>query len=121
MEGAFSYNSELPGGRSPFWIKDDALAGIGLKAGDAVSVDSRAEPSNGDLVLVEIEADDDSEKIVRRYFEDDGEVVLKAANPHYPDVRVAPDQLFVVGLVRTKVRFEPVGAEQTRIIEEPLE
>ena len=121
MEGAFSYNSELPDGRSPFWIKDDALSGIGLRVGDAVSVDSSAEPTDGDLVLVELEEDDDSRKIVRRYYEQDGAVVLRAGNPEYPDLRVSPDRLFVVGVVRTRVRFEAAGADRTRIVEEPLE
>ena len=121
MEGAFSYNSELPGGRSPFWIKDQALVGIGLAPGDAVSVDARTEPSHGDLVLVEVATDDDSHKIVRRYAEEDGDVVLKAANPEVPDLRLAPEDLFVVGVVRTRVRFEPARADQTRIVEEPIE
>ena len=120
MEGGFSYNSELPGGRSPFWIKDDALSGIGLRAGDAVSVDPHAEPADGDLVLVEVEQEDDSHKLVRRYYEENGAVVLRAENPDYPDSRVAPERLFVVGLVRTRVRFEATGGDQTRIVEEPL-
>ena len=121
MEGAFSYNSELPGGRSPFWIKDDALSGIGLRAGDAVSVDSRAEPSDGSLVLVDVEDDDGSQKLVRRYYEQGGQVVLRAANPEYPDLRLPPQRLFIVGLVHTRVRFEAAGANRIRIVEEPLE
>ena len=38
--GAFSWNSELPSGRNPFWIRDEALNGLGLHPGDAVSVDN---------------------------------------------------------------------------------
>ncbi|HEY0580609.1 MAG TPA: hypothetical protein VGE94_00400, partial [Chloroflexota bacterium] len=66
--GAFSWNSELPSGRNPFWVRDDGLAGLGLQAGDAVSVDTRAEPANGDLVVAEAEIDGDSVRLARRYF-----------------------------------------------------
>ena len=34
--GAFSWNSELPSGRNPFWIRDEALSGIGLHAGEVI-------------------------------------------------------------------------------------
>ena len=122
VAAAFSYNSELPGGRAPFWIKDDSLSGLGLHRGDAVSVDSSLEPKDGDLVLVEVAVEDESsERTVRRYYEDGGEVTLKAANPDYPDVLLPSDQVFVVGVVRTRVRFEPVDRDLTRIVEEPLE
>ena len=63
----FSWNSELPSGRNPFWIRDEALAGLGLHPGDAVSVDSQAEPRDGDLVVAEVEVDDDSLRTARRY------------------------------------------------------
>src|SRR5438067_11589035 len=66
--GAFSWNSELPSGRNPFWIRDEALAGLGLHVGDAVSVDTRVEPRDGDLVVVEAEVDGDSLRTARRYF-----------------------------------------------------
>ena len=121
MEGQFSYNSELPGGRAPFWIKDEALADLGLGPGDAVSVDSREEPADGDLVLVELEAEDGgSERTVRRYFSDGEDVTLKAANAAYPDLRVPSEQVFVVGVVRSRVRFEGAGDDRTKIVEEPL-
>lgn len=122
MEGQFSYNSELPGGRAPFWIKDEALVGLGLRPGDAVSVDSRADPADGDLALVEVAAEDGgSERTVRRYFADGHDVILKAANAAYADRRVSGDQVFVVGVVRTRVRFESAGEDRTKIVEEPIE
>ena len=121
MEGAFSYNSELPGGRAPFWIKDDSLTELGLRSGDAVSVDSSLEPANGDLVLVEVETEDGaSQRVVRRYYEDEGEVTLRAASADYPDIILPADELFVVGVVKTRVRFEPVGDDRTRILEEEI-
>jgi len=66
--GAYSWNSELPSGHNPFWIRDEALSGLGLHAGDAVSVDTRAEPRDGDLVVAEVERQDDSQRTARRYF-----------------------------------------------------
>ena len=121
MEGQFSYNSELPGGRAPFWIKDEALAGLGLGPGDAVSVDSRQDAAGGDLVLVEVETDDGaSERMVRRYFEAGGVVTLEAANAGYPDLVAPVDRVFVVGVVTSRVRYEDAGDERTRIVEEPL-
>ena len=122
MEGAFSYNSELPGGRAPFWIKDDALSDLGLGPGDAVSVDSSAEPAEGDLVLAEVVVEDDaSERMVRRYFEDSGQVTLKAANPTYRDILVPAEQVFVIGVVKTRIRYESAEGDRTRIVEEPLD
>jgi len=41
---------------------------LGLHTGDAVSVDTRAEPRDGDLVVVEVELEDDSLRTARRYF-----------------------------------------------------
>lgn len=122
MSGQFRYNSQLEGGRMPFWIKDEALAGLGLRQGDAVGVDPAAEPVNGDLALVEVVLDDDesSERLVRRYVRDGDEVTLQAAHPSYPDVLVGSERVFVVGVVRTRVRFVPAEGDQTRIVEEPL-
>ncbi|MBA2448736.1 MAG: hypothetical protein H0V51_12000 [Chloroflexi bacterium] len=122
MEGAFSYNSELPGGRAPFWIKDHALAGIGLRPGDAVSVDSGEEPKGGELVLVELETDDGgSDRTVRRYFERGEDVLLKAENDAFPDIVLASSRVLLVGVVKTRVRFEAASDDRTRVVEEPLD
>ena len=118
---ATSWNSELPSGRNPFWIKDEALARLGLHTGDAVSVDTRTEPADGDLALVEIETDELTDRLVRRYFvEADGAVRLAAANSEFPELRPQPDQMMVLGVVRSRVRFEATAAEAVRVIEEPI-
>ena len=67
MSSATSWNSELPSGRNPFWIKDEALADLGLHVGDAVSVDTRREPEEGELTLLEVETDELSDRLVRRF------------------------------------------------------
>ena len=121
MSAGFNYNSGLPSGRMPFWIKDDALVDDGLRSGDVVGVDVQAEPTDGDLALVEISLDDgSSERIVRRYFAAGDGVTLRAAGPGFDDLVTTADQMFAVGVARTRVRYEQVGADETRIVEEPL-
>ena len=120
---ATSWNSELPSGRNPFWIKDEAMSRLGLHVGDAVSVDTRREPAEGDLVLVEAETDELSDRLVRRYFADEGNerVRLVAANPDYPELRLSLDQILILGVVCARVRFEPASNDALRIVEEPIE
>lgn len=113
---AFSWNSELPSGRNPFWIRDEGLAGLGLHVGDAVSVDTRAEPHDGDLVVVEVELDDDSLRTARRYFELEGDRVrLEPMGDAVEPIEVPGDSVMVMGVIVARLRlseFEPV--------EEPL-
>jgi SOS-response transcriptional repressor LexA len=120
---ATSWNSELPSGRNPFWIKDEAMSGLGLHVGDAVSVDTRREPAEGDLVLVEAETDELSDRLVRRYFADEAgdQVRLVPANPDYPELHLSSDQMLVLGVVCARVRFEPASNDALKIVEEPIE
>jgi SOS-response transcriptional repressor LexA len=117
----FGHNSELPGGRSPFWIKDAALADLGLQVGDVVAVDLRAVPKEGDLVVVELELDGDSVRTVRRYEVNDELVTLSGANAAVEDLTLPRDQVFVVGVVTSRVSYEAAGGERTRIVESPIE
>src|ERR1700730_3041719 len=105
--GAFSWNSELPSGRNPFWIRDEALAGVGLHTGDAVSVDTGAEPRDGDLVVVEAEVDGDSLRLARRYFAS-GALVRRESVGEATDVLELPaDSVIVMGVIVTRLRFSP--------------
>ena len=122
MSGVTSWNSELPSGRNPFWIKDEALADLGLQVGDAVGVDTRREPSDGDLVLVEVETDELADRMVRRYFADGPDHLrLATANPDVPELRLTPGEMIVLGVVCSRVRFEGGDGEVLRVIEEPIE
>src|SRR5438067_1762603 len=114
---AFSWNSELPSGRNPFWIRDEALSGLGLRPVDAVSVDTRAEPRNGDLVVAEAEVDGDSVRLARRYFATAGQVRLE---PHGGDVDVLvlpAENVIVLGVIVARVRIAPTG---DLVTEEPF-
>jgi SOS-response transcriptional repressor LexA len=116
--GAFSWNSELPSGHNPFWIRDDALSGLGLEIGDAVAVDTQAEPRDGDLVVAEADLDGDSQRLARRYFLADDQVRLEPVGNTNRETLVLPaESVMVMGIITARVRFAP-GTQQA--IEEPL-
>src|ERR1051325_3768171 len=102
---AFSWNSELPSGRNPFWIRDEALSDLGLHVGDAVSVDTRAEPRDGDLVVVEVELEDDSVRTARRYFAVGERVRLEPVAGGVEAIEVPAEQVMVMGVVVARLRF----------------
>jgi SOS-response transcriptional repressor LexA len=114
---AYSWNSELPSGRNPFWIRDAALAGLGLRPGDAVSVDTRAEPQDGDLVVVEVEVDGDSQRLARRYTTAGDQVRLEPVGGDADPLEIPAASLIVMGVIVARVRFEDGGR---RAIEEPI-
>ena len=115
--GAFSWNSELPSGRNPYWIRDEALSGLGLHVGDAVSVDTRTEPRDGDLVVVEVELDDDSLRTARRFFSDGAHVRLEPVGAPFQAIEVPAEQVIVMGVIAARVRFSADAAAPS---EEPL-
>lgn len=117
--GAFSWNSELPSGRSPFWIQDEGLSALGLHAGDAVSVDTRAEPAPGDLVVFEAELEDgDSVRLARRYFPGQhGSMRLEPSGPG--EILDLPEKsVMVLGVIRARLRLDDQGAS---VAELPLD
>jgi SOS-response transcriptional repressor LexA len=105
--GAFSWNSELPNGRSPFWIRDDALASLGLHVGDAVSVDTSVNPRDGDLVVVEAEVDGDSLRLARRLFHDGQRLRLEAAGDadDREILEIDADAVIVMGVIVARLQF----------------
>ena len=94
--GAYSWNSELPSGRNPFWMRDEALAGLGLHTGDAVSVDTRVEARDGDLVVVEAEVDGDSLRTARRYFATGDQVRLEGEGEGVDPLELPADSVMVM-------------------------
>ena len=115
--GAFSWNSELPSGRNPFWIRDEGLAGVDLHPGDAVSVDTSAEPRDGDLVVAEAEVDGDSQRLARRYVATAGGVRLEPVGGGLEPLELPAESVMVMGVIAARLRFEAGGE---RAIEEPL-
>ena len=115
--GAFSWNSELPSGHSPYWIQDEGLAAFGLHRGDAVSVDTRAEPRSGDLVVVEADLGDESRRMARRYTLEDDRVRLDPLGGDEPPLELPAESVIVMGVIRGRLRLQEGGAGA---IEEPL-
>jgi SOS-response transcriptional repressor LexA len=116
--GAFSWNSELPSGRNPFWIRDEALSGLGLHAGDAVSVDTRAEPRDGDLVVAEVELDDNSVRTARRYLASGDRIRLEPVGETAVEPIEAPaEQVMIMGVIAARLRLADQGSTP---VEEPL-
>jgi SOS-response transcriptional repressor LexA len=120
--GAFSWNSELPSGHNPFWIRDEGLAGLGLHEGDAVSVDTRAEPHDGDLVVAEadVAGDGDAQRLARRYFAAGDQVRLEPVSEEAGAIDVlelGPESVIIMGVIAGRLRFSSRGDPP---IEEPL-
>ncbi|HLZ31735.1 MAG TPA: S24 family peptidase [Chloroflexota bacterium] len=115
--GAFSWNSELPSGRNPFWIRDEALSGVGLHAGDAVSVDTRVEPKTGDLVVAEADVEGDSLRVARRYVSLGDRVRLEPVGAAVAVLELPADSVIVMGVIRGRLRISTDGAQ---VVEEPL-
>jgi SOS-response transcriptional repressor LexA len=115
--GAFSWNSELPSGRNPFWIRDESLVDFNLHVGDLVSVDTSADPREGDLVVVEADVDGESLRLARRYFATETGVRLEPAGGKVEVINLPTENVIVMGVIRGRVRIEDGGA---RVIEEPL-
>jgi SOS-response transcriptional repressor LexA len=116
--GAYSWNSELPSGRNPFWIRDEALSGLGVHPGDAVSVDTRAEPRDGDLVVAEVDLEDDSLRTARRYFNMGGRIRLEAVGDAVDTIEVPAEQVIVMGVIVARLHLSSDASEPPS--EEPL-
>jgi len=114
---AFSWNSELPSGHNPFWIRDEALAGLGLHAGDAVAIDTRVEPRDGDLVVAEADIDGDSLRLARRYFRAGDEIRLEPVGSADDVLALPQDNVLIMGVIAARLRFS-AGGDQP--LEEPL-
>jgi len=100
-------------------VRDEALAGLGLHPGDAVSVDTRAEPHDGDLVVVEVELEDDSLRTARRFFQAGDRVRLESVGePRLEPIDVPIAQVMIMGVIAARLRLETDGSAP---IEEPLE
>ena len=112
-----SWNSELPSGHNPFWIRDDGLIGLGLQIGDAVAVDTRAEPRDGDLVVAEAEIDGDSHRLARRFFTSGDHVRLESVGGDSSVLLLPAESIIVMGIITARVRFD---AETNAPREEPL-
>ncbi|MDA1060773.1 MAG: transcriptional repressor LexA, partial [bacterium] len=76
-----------------------SMIDAGIFEGDLVVVNSKVEPSNGDIVVALV----DSENTLKRFIKKDGKVYLKAENKDYQDI-YPENELSVQGVVVSLIR-----------------
>jgi len=80
-------------------VSGDSMIDAGIMEGDLVIVEKGREPKSGDIVIAEVDGD-----WTMKYFQKQGnQVVLKAANPKYPDIR-PKTELRLGGVVTAVIR-----------------
>ena len=79
----------------------DSVQGAGIFDGDVLVVDRSIEPRPGMIVVATVRGD----FTCKRLEAEAGQPVLRAENPRYPDIRIAPgEELEVFGVVVAAVR-----------------
>ena len=63
-------------------VKGDSMIGAGINDGDLVAVKQNIQPNNGDIVVFMV----DNESTIKRYYKEEGFIVLKPANENYPNI-----------------------------------
>jgi repressor LexA len=76
-------------------VRGDSMVGAGILDGDRVIVKQQGSAENGAIVCAVIEG----EATLKRFFEKDGVVTLKAENEKYPPITVSEGEFRIVGRV----------------------
>ncbi|MGB9761758.1 MAG: LexA family protein [Caldimicrobium sp.] len=93
----------IPNPSSTFLIKvfGESMVGAGILPGDYVLVDRSLFPKNNDIVVVRIE----DEWTMKYFFKEKGKIILKSANPSYPDLIFTPDRdIEIFGVIIAVIR-----------------
>jgi repressor LexA len=80
-------------------VSGDSMTGAGIMDGDMVIVEKGREPTNGDIVLAEV----DGEWTMKYFVRKGKEIVLEAANPKYPTIR-PKNELRLGGIITAVIR-----------------
>jgi len=80
-------------------VSGDSMTGAGIMDGDMVIVEKGREPTNGDIVLAEV----DGEWTMKYFVRKGKEIVLEAANPKYPTIRPR-NELRLGGIITAVIR-----------------
>lgn len=75
-------------------VKGDSMINAGILPGDYVLVEKGKVPAIGSIVVAMV----DGEWTMKYYHKENGKVLLRAANPHYPDIH-PKEQLVIGGVV----------------------
>lgn len=79
-------------------VKGDSMVGAGIKENDVAIFREQQTASTGDIVAAMV----DDEATVKFFFRQGGRVVLKAANPLYPDMYFS--ELRILGRLKSLIR-----------------
>src|SRR5690606_24971864 len=81
-------------------VRGDSMVDAGILDGDLVAVRRQPDANDGDIVAAMIEGE---EATVKRLYRRDGQIVLHAENPAYPDM-VVEGEVAVLGQVVSVLR-----------------
>jgi repressor LexA len=96
FEGTITIPDDIGSGkRFALQVKGDSMIGAGILDGDRVIVKQQGTAENGEIVCALI----DGEATLKRFFEKDGVVTLKAENEKYPPITVSEGEFRIVGRV----------------------
>ncbi|MBI1995864.1 MAG: transcriptional repressor LexA [Deltaproteobacteria bacterium] len=95
-EGLLTIPSDMGSGKLfALQVKGDSMIGAGIMEGDRVIVKQQGTAENGAIVCALIEG----EATLKRFYEKDGVVTLKAENEKYKPITVASGEFRIVGRV----------------------
>ncbi|OIN95680.1 repressor LexA [Candidatus Desantisbacteria bacterium CG1_02_38_46] len=83
-------------------VKGDSMLEAGINNGDLVAVKKGINIQNGDIVVFLV----DEESTVKRFYREGGNIILKPANPNYPNIVIRDDGRYlspigkVVGVIK---------------------
>jgi DNA polymerase V len=105
LDGPLDFNELLvrnPAATFAVRIAGESMTGAGLFPGDIAVVDRSLTPVSGCIVLALI----DGEFTIKRYVRVDGQIVLLAENPRFPNIEVSAESgLEVWGVLKHAIRM----------------
>lgn len=82
-------------------VTGESMSGAGIYPDDILVVDRSLHPRNGDIIVAAIAGD----FTVKRFYQRNGEIILKPENPQFAEIHITPDEeLIVFGVVTSVVR-----------------
>lgn len=82
-------------------VSGDSMEGAGIFNDDLIVVDKYLKPESGDIVVAVVDGEFTCKRLILR----PGQVILKAENPTYPDIRFKDEQtLEIWGVVTSAVK-----------------
>lgn len=93
------YLVDIPSRTVLIQVKGESMRDAGILPGDLAVVELAVDAHDGDLVVARVDGEFTLKRLIRR----DGRIVLRPANPSFPDI-MADEALEIVGRVRGIVR-----------------